>query len=342
LPDKGSLAAVPWSVCSEPVLTASGGLNPEVRVRVGAAPSGSQSAPGGGGLLVQGADGTDYLVWQGKRLRLAGREARAALGYGTTQPLTVGDAWLNALPAGADLAAADVPDRGAAGPSIGAVRTRVGQVVQATGVGSAAQYYLMRADGVQAITQVDAALLLGSPASQAAYPGAPVAAVPVSVADMAAMPYSAAARVTRTDQPASPPPLAQPPAESTALCATYTDTSGASTAMTVSLRTEQPGAASGSAPAADPLTGGPVANHVDVTPGGGALVRELPSPGVTGGVTYLITDLGYKFPVADADALNSLGYRGVTAAPIPAALLQLVPTGPALDPRAAADVVPVR
>jgi hypothetical protein len=63
---------------------------------------------------------------------------------------------------------------------------------------------------------------------------------------------------------------------------------------------------------------------------------------VTGGVTYLITDLGYKFPVAGADAQNSLGYRGITPVPIPTALLQLVPTGPALDPAAATSVASVR
>jgi hypothetical protein len=214
-------------------------------------------------------------------------------------------------------------------------------VVRATEVGSAAQFYLVRADGVQTITDVDAALLLGSPASQASYPDGSVAALPVVAAAVAAVPNSHAAAVTHADQPSTPPLLAAPPAETTALCAGYTDAAGTSAAMTVSLRTEQPGTAAAAAMRTDPITGGPIADHVDITPGGGAVVRELPSPGVAGGITYLITDLGYKFPIAGPDALNSLGYRGISPAPIPTALLQLVPTGPALDLAAAAAVVAV-
>lgn len=333
LPDKGLQAAVPWSVCSEPVLTESGAPGSSVRVRVGTVLPGTQPVTSDSGLLVQGGDRTKYLVWQGKRFRLAGREGSAALGYGTAEPMSVRDAWLNALPAGSDMAAAEVPNRGAAGPMVGAASTRVGQVLQSTGVGGATQYYLVRADGVQAITHVDAALLLGSPASQAAYPGGSVAAVSVSAADVAAAPDSRAASVTHTDQPTAAPPLADPPAETTALCATYTDTSGTSVAMTVSLRTERA--------VSTRVAGGSVADHVDVPPGGGAVVRELPDPGVPNGATYLVTDLGYKFPVAGTEALNSLGYKGIVATPIPTALLQLVSTGPALDPAAATAVVPV-
>src|SRR5207302_78821 len=58
LPDKGSLAATPWSVCSEPVLTASGALGSSVRVRVGTALSGAQPLAGHSALLVQGGDST--------------------------------------------------------------------------------------------------------------------------------------------------------------------------------------------------------------------------------------------------------------------------------------------
>jgi Type VII secretion system ESX-1, transport TM domain B len=43
-----------------------------------------------------------------------------------------------------------------------------------------------------------------------------------------------------------------------------------------------------------------------------------------------VTDAGVKFPVPSAD-VAALGYRAGQAAPLPAALLGLLPTGPALD-----------
>jgi hypothetical protein len=73
-----------------------------------------------------------------------------------------------------------------------------------------------------------------------------------------------------------------------------------------------------------------------ILPGGrGPLVAEQPAPGVTTtGTVYLITDQGIKFALADS-AQTALGYGDVAPMPVPAALLALVPTGPALDPRTA-------
>ena len=90
----------------------------------------------------------------------------------------------------------------------------------------------------------------------------------------------------------------------------------------------------GAPPALDSpgVSGSPqTANLIDVAPGGGALVRSEAAPGVGGESLYLVTDAGVKFPVPSASAASALGYRAGRAVAMPASLLGLLPTGPALD-----------
>jgi hypothetical protein len=74
-----------------------------------------------------------------------------------------------------------------------------------------------------------------------------------------------------------------------------------------------------------------VADLISVAPRGGALVRPLAAPGIGGSSLFLVTDAGVKFPVPSAAAAAALGYRAGQAARLPAALLGLLPTGPALS-----------
>ncbi len=80
------------------------------------------------------------------------------------------------------------------------------------------------------------------------------------------------------------------------------------------------------------VSAGPAgADLISVVPNGGALVRPQAAPGVGGSSLFLVTDAGVKFPVPSATAASALGYRAGQAAALPAALLGLLPTGPALD-----------
>jgi hypothetical protein len=76
---------------------------------------------------------------------------------------------------------------------------------------------------------------------------------------------------------------------------------------------------------------GRVADLVEVTPGAGLIARTRPAPGVPGAGVYLITEAGAKFPVADAEAAEALGFSVDAAELVPAELLALLPTGPVLD-----------
>ena len=67
-------------------------------------------------------------------------------------------------------------------------------------------------------------------------------------------------------------------------------------------------------------------------------VRAAQPDGSATGTIYLVTDQGMKFPIADDDALAALGYGGVTPDVLPRTLLDVIPTGPSLDPAAARSV----
>jgi hypothetical protein len=76
-----------------------------------------------------------------------------------------------------------------------------------------------------------------------------------------------------------------------------------------------------------------------VPAGGGAVVQAMPAPGASGGTLYVVTDEGVKFPLPDAGVLSALGLGGLTPAKLPSALLDLLRTGPTLDPKAATATV---
>ncbi len=86
-----------------------------------------------------------------------------------------------------------------------------------------------------------------------------------------------------------------------------------------------------------------MADRVIVASGKGALVRVEPAPGVRADTTtYLVTDLGYKYPLrtdGQVNAMVALGYSGVDPLPVPSTLLALLPNGPVLDPTAAQNFV---
>lgn len=70
-----------------------------------------------------------------------------------------------------------------------------------------------------------------------------------------------------------------------------------------------------------------------VPAGRGALVR-------TGSAWYLVTDTGMKFPLvrgAGGDALTAMGYARIAPLEVPESKLNLIPTGPALDPAIARE-----
>ena len=336
LPDPARLSYGPWLICSpaDPDPAGAGPGRQVVTVAVGA-PAGTAPLPADRALLVSTPGGSTYLAWGSRRLRIADRAALLALGYGTAQPTLVAEAWVNALPAGPDLRSQAVPGRGGRGPDVDGGPSVVGQVLLVPGTGSdAGDYYLVRQDGLAALTATDALLLLGDPANAAAYPGGRVRAIPVGAAAVAAAPQSPADSVT-AGYPPEPPRLADGQGGQRVPCVRAVFRSVTAVDLQVALADPAavPAPAGGAAPA--PGADSRAADVVRVPPGGGLLVQDVPAPGITGGAVYLVTDLGLKYPLPTADAADALGYSSVPAVPAPSAILAFLPTGPALDQQAA-------
>ncbi|MEU9453139.1 type VII secretion protein EccB [Streptomyces sp. NPDC048277] len=352
LPDADALAGSrPWLVCS----VSADGAGSDATVLAVASSAAERPLPTGSALLVGGPDGGRYLVWQGMRLRIdTGRSALEGLGYGSARPREVSAAFLDALPAGPDLSPADVPGRGEAGPTVGGLHTRVGQVFRTTVPGSAqSQYYLLQRDGLVPLTNTGAALQLGDPdTAKKAYDGGPASARQL---EAGALKGRLAAGDTGTGSsagstaglPESPPALAGVK-EDQGACASVTpgsaSGSGAGSGVRVGVALV---AESALAPVAQSTATGttgttgtagaclPV-DGVVVEPGGGALVLAgSAAGGDAGGSRYLVTDTGVKYRVPTADDEKALGYTAGQEMTVPSLLLSMLPTGPDLDTSAA-------
>lgn len=328
VPSAGSLLSGPWTVCSTPAITTSGTEYPRVRLSLGSAPA-TTALPSASALLVEGVSGSLFLIWNGTRLALSNAYAQGALGYGAATPITVGDAWLNAVPRGPDLTAILPAGLGEAVP--GLAGAKVGQVFQATGTGT---FYLAYPDGLAAITPLEQKLLLADPRiAQGAYGGDTPHPVPVAPAQALAV-QASEHPARQAGLPAAVPVLQTPDGAATRLCAGVADagqgtmTIGTGPASQQTLNTANPAEASDA-------SGNPIADAVDVPDGKGALVRAVPAPGVSSGAVYLVSDTGIKYRVTESSVLNDLGLSGATPTALPQVLVQLLPTGPSLDEAAA-------
>ncbi|MEU3599337.1 type VII secretion protein EccB [Streptomyces sp. NPDC006798] len=335
LPAAGDLAGATWQVCVTETRRADG-PRPVTTLAVGLDGAG-EPLDRTRALLVAGPDGHDYLIWQGSRLRIdrAGA-AGEALGYASVRPVPVSAAFLNALPAGPDLAAPAVEGAGTPGPRLGGRATRVGQLFTLAVPGADERHYVLRADGLAPLTATELALLLADPAirTKAYGGGAPVPAVLTSDALRGGLAPDAgpAARPGRT--PETPPKAVGVPRDRTP-CAVVTP-DGDATRFGVAL-----------APIAEL---GPVAQHsagiaaapcvpvdrVAVRPGRGSLVRLVGAGGGDlGGTLYLVTEAGVKYRLTDSAAVAALGYQKVVPGEIPAPMLAMLPSGPDLGSEAA-------
>ncbi|MFB0619637.1 type VII secretion protein EccB [Streptomyces sp. AGS-58] len=266
--------------------------------------------------LLRATDGTEYLLWNGVRYRLGDRSTLIALQLDSQDPLPAPDGWLAALPAGPTVNAAGLPGRGKQGPRVGDRPARVGDVFTSAADGKGAtQFYVLRTDGLAPLTRTEFQLLATS--EGAAEPRE------VTPRDIAAVGGSADRSLLHRLPDFLAGPVLRP--GGSALCLRQRVTGGTRVRTAVTLE-ERPAA---------------TAPPVDVPVGHGLLVQALPLPprGVTPQL-YLVTELGVKYPLADQDTLSALGFGGGQARTVPRAVLDLLPTGPALSRTAALATVP--
>ncbi|GAA0328629.1 type VII secretion protein EccB [Actinoallomurus spadix] len=330
LPSPDGLAHGAWAVCSGRRALGSPAPVTTLAIGVGEA-DGDGALTAGQGMLVTAPDAHVYLVWQGSRLRLDQKGgAVTALGYGSRTPTPVSAAFVDALPAGPDLAAPTVPGLGGAGPALDGHATRIGQVFKIGVLGSKPRYYQLRGNGLVEVTTTVAALILADPAVRArAYGGRTPDAI--GLASDALTGRVAPDTTVAEALPETPPRLVDPQPDQNA-CVQIKPTA-AGPRVSVALR--DPATRGVPAQVATASACVPV-DRITVPPGGGALVRVLPAVGgTTGGTTYLVTDTGTKYRVASASDLAALGYSTGQAVALPSPLLNMLPTGPDLSAAAA-------
>lgn len=331
LPD--TLLANRWTVCSQQPADRPTDTTPVTTALLGSSPAVPSLRTG---LVVADPGGHRYLLANGHRYLLADDTIAVALSYDRVVPLPVSYSFVDVVPAGPDLGPLPVDGAGTGGPMLAGTPTRVGEVVRVPG--QAANLYLVESGGLAPIDALPAQLVLATPANAAAYPGGNPAVLTVPAAAVAA-----AHRLDQAypDRPASLPPAAAPTGGSAgtpaAACLTLTGSSGVVTALWLSDRLPLPSGAKPVATAAGAGTSDRTADLVLVAPNTGLLATELQSgTSTTAGTTYLVTDQGIRYPVADGKALAALGYRDGQRKPVASALLALLPVGPALDPADAA------
>jgi type VII secretion protein EccB len=307
LPEATQQVGLPWSMCLVP------GENPAAALMIGSAgPAGSDL--GDRGLLVSDGAGDTELIWHGLKHKIQDAQTTLPGLFGAVDPTTVSTAWMNSLPAGTDIAAVQVQNRGAASQR---VDNFVNGQVLAVDVGvNGKQFYLVLDNGLLPITALQRAVL------NASFPAEPTN-VPVTL--ISSVPQLKPSGAVEAQPPDTPPTLATVAAGTTA-CAT-TRTAGKPPAITVGGPTAS---LSSAVPTAGAAGGRALADAVGVPAGKFALVR------VPGSGSYqVITDLGVRHAVPDADALSRLGYAAESATEVPTALVNAIPAGVTLDPAAA-------
>ncbi|MGC5051576.1 type VII secretion protein EccB [Micromonospora sp. DT48] len=315
LPAAAGLTTAPWTVCSvSPTEHASATRSV---LLVGTSDSGGRPL-GRDALLLRDPGGRLHLLWQQRRhlIRDADR-VLAALAITRSRSVPVAAALLNAVPAGTDLAPLDPPGVGRRSARVAGAR--VGDVLVVSNPGGGRQYAVVLRDGLAAITELQAGLLLARTGQREPER--------ISLGRFAALPQLPDLVPAGPDAPPGTlPRLAT--SDSSTICARVGDDTGR-----VDLRL------GGELPPLPPVSERPTdatsADHVVVEPGRGAIVESVATPGAGGGAISVVTDLGRRYALAGPEVTGMLGYGDVPPVRLPAGVVSLVPAGAPLDPTVA-------
>ena len=230
------------------------------------------------------------------------------------------------MPAGPDITPARVPGRGEPGKPIGGAATVVGQLFVARVMGIPDRNYVLQRDGLSPLNETAYAIVAGDPDTARAYGNAPVVPRVLDAAAIAQTPVSSVA-VLPSGLPEAPPRAATEPSN-TVWCARYSADDGQ-----VRVSAERPMDTAHvvyKSVAVAPT--GRTAAAIEVEPGVGGLVRPG-WPGAAPSWAYaVVTDAGVRYPVVTTKVAEMLGYVAGDAVTVPPPLLDLLPTGPVLDP----------
>ncbi len=298
-----------WSACILGT-TSTSGVVPPLVITFGEQPKPTQLLEDQG-LLVANPAGQFFVVANGTRHQVTSADARRAAGYDAKTPLRVPDPWLASLRPGRAIEVISVPGAGSAGPSVGGIASKVGQVLVLNNELSSSQYYLVRADKIVPVTKFEALMLLGNPALTKVNPDGLARRV---------NPGDGLAAAAREQLPQSLGWPSAPPQPVTRNIGDACVVQGAVGQPWVGLR-----------PAVPVAVGSSGAVVVRVPPGSAVVAEAVdPAGGLTGRLSF-IDDLGRNFAIPDVAVLDALKLTRAPRVPVPVGLLATISAGPVLD-----------
>jgi type VII secretion protein EccB len=306
LPTPATLVSGGWTRCLRPDLASGEAVDFTPAGRTAAFPADRQ-------VLLSGPGGKRYLLWRGVSYPVPSTATLIALGLDADQAIPVAQSWLDALPSGTPLAAAQVPGSGRAAGSVAGQPAKVGQLFSAASAGGT-RFYVMTSGGIAPVGATEAALL-------AARPGA-AAARQVSPTDLAAAPVAASGSSPGSSLPdvLNTPQLAT---GSQAVCLEQQVTSDGKSVRSA-LVVESGAAATGNRAVLVPANGGVLAVDQE------EVVAQVSNP-----QQYLITDQGTAYPLGDSGTAALLGLGSTSPTDLPESVLNLLPRGSVLSASAA-------
>jgi type VII secretion protein EccB len=327
LPSAASLVAAPWTVCSRQEAGEADDVRARVSVLVGAT-AGARALPDDTAVYVHTAsEPTGYLLLHGQRLQVGSVAVATSLRLPSAANLQVGTAFLDGVPAGPPLTAPDVPRLGRlTSISVGGARVRVGRLLHTT---DNDQYFLVLADGVAALDEVQTQLLLTLPIGSGGQPEAPVDTTESTVLGIqqSARDWSQVADQLK-GLPSRLPTVTPTADQNGGVCAVYR--SGTGSPVFAVPPSRLPAFAVDQVDESASSRRG-LADQVVLQPGRAAVARS--SNGAA--TVFVVADPGRKFAVTSPDVLAGFGYPAGATATVPSQLLPLIPNGPPLDPAAA-------
>ena len=328
MPPANRLTSSPFDLCSRILAGPGATLTAHVSVRIGDTPAAVPiPVPVDAAVLVRSAgDGGYFLLYRGRRLAVGPTQVASSLALDTGPPMTVGTALLDGIPPGPGVGLPTVP--GAAGEAsatwIGGRPVQVGQLLHDTADG---RYLLVLRDGIAAVTPFEARVLEALPLTAAhqlvdprPVPASALITLPPSTTDWGVVSRQFA------DLPSvlwHPPPTSA----GTGVCERYR--TGSPTPVLAVVPGMPPDGSSVVTESARSARG--TADVVEVAGDGAALVRSDDRAGAV----YLIGAPGRRYEAASVGVLTGFGYGNAQPAIVPARLLAVTATGPALDPDAA-------
>lgn len=326
LPSKGDLVSLPVAVCSREQISKGDNLTARVSVRLGG-DAGARRLPGGTGVIVSaGTEGATYLLLDGRRFAIADAQVSRSLGLQSSDALVVGKAFLNGVPAGGKLKAPTLPGAGTPSKfSVNGSTATVGQLLQIPD----GKYYVVLQDGAALVTPVEAALLQTLRIGRGGELRDPVKTSKSDTLDIApSASWKTIESGQLADLPSQIPDFDRAAQANGGVCAVYgkdSDRPAFAVPPTLIPSYRNPGVSESQ----DSKQGR--ADEVTLPPGRAALVKSAEGAPTV----FLIDDSGIKFAAKGEEVLTGFGFGDAKPLELPAQVLPLIKTGPALDPSAA-------